>query len=379
MSQVSDFIKRAAQTVGLKRELYVERDIPTVTSDIVVIPFWGDLRSTFILSSFIIPRIKEMWKEKYVILCSWPGMHGLFPCVNEYWTLQEESSVGLLATGADNFYNASELSTNITRELLEHFSHVMRSVVLGKYYRDGFQKNFWDEFKEIKCFLPEVASVSRISANFKDQVARKPGKKIVIYPVKRIRSWQKDKNEYVNSPPEFWNSLVEGLLKEDVTPLVYQNAFTYDLSKEFAERCLYMVPRDITDVLPAMRYVGCVLDVFSGISRWAIAARTPFICVDERKRFMRQKDYEIDDLCCKNIPKKYMFSFGGYLLSGDEEEWKISLTNGIVAKVRNFLPTLDKTALPPTTESYETIPFGQIRDRMSKRMGVRFLNTSKNK
>ena len=36
----------------------------------------------------------------------------------------------------------------------------------------------------------------------------------------------------------------------------------------------------MADTLSAMRYVGCVLDVFSGISRWSIAARTPFVCVD---------------------------------------------------------------------------------------------------
>ena len=45
-----------------------------------------------------------------------------------------------------------------------------------------------------------------------------------------------------------------------------------------------------------MRMTGCVLDVFSGISKLALAARTPFIYVDDRARYVSLKEVELDDI-----------------------------------------------------------------------------------
>jgi hypothetical protein len=125
-----------------------------------------------------------------------------------------------------------------------------------------------------------------------------------------------------------------------------------------------------------MRHIGCVLDVFSGVSRLAIAARTPFVCIDERKRFMTHKEYEIDDLSCEGLPKSYMFSFGGLPLVGGPDEWKVSLVDGIVAKLKEFLP-VDQSHLPSTKESYESVSYDLVRERKSRRMGIHFIKSSK--
>ncbi len=143
------------------------------------------------------------------------------------------------------------------------------------------------------------------------------------------------------------------MLEAGITPMIYQNMHTYDLSQEFTDRCLYMVPSKINGAICAMRHVGCVLDVFSGISRLAIAARTPFVCVDERMRYMKHKEYEIDDLSCEGLPKSYMFSFGSLPLVGGPDDWKVNLVDGIIARLKEFLP-VDQSNLPPTKESYET-------------------------
>lgn len=376
-TQVGDFVARTAERLGMKRESFIEKNMPTLTSNIAVIPFFGDLRSSFILSTFLLKPLKEIWR-KYVILVSWPGQQGLFPYVDEYWTFKDDSAVGLAAMGASGFANDSKLVTDITRMLIEHFSNVYRYADLKQYYDNGFQKKYLDEIGSPKRFLPEVPSATLLDQRFKDQIVKKPGRKVLIYPTKKIRSWQRGDVAGLDSTQEFWNYLVERLLADGITPLVYQNHLTYDMSREFVDRCLYMVPRNIVDVLAVMRYLGCVLDVFSGVSRLAIAARTPFVAVDERMRFVKHKEYEIDDLSCDNLPRQYMFSFGGLILSGhNQNDWKTSLVDAIMAKTNGFLDRLDLSNLPSTNESYEVIPYDRVRNMVSKRMGIHFIKTSK--
>jgi hypothetical protein len=376
MNHVGEFLTRAAKTMGFRRDAYVEKNMPNVTSNLMVVPFFGDMRSTIILSMFVLKPLRELYREKYLIVVSWPGYEALFPYADEFWTLDDQGVVKILATGADNFSNSADLSTDLTRRLIEHFSHVVRYSDIKQYYFNGFQKKYWDDFGGIKRFFPEVASASLIDDSFRTQVVSRPGDKVVIYPVKRVRSWQKDKIEYLKAPQQFWVCLVEQILSAGIMPMVYQDVFTYDLSRDFTDRCLYMVPSKIQGSICAMRYVGCVLDMFSGISRLAVAARTPFVCIDERMRYMNHGEYEIDDLTCEGLPKNYMFSFGGLPLVGGPEEWKVNVINGAIAKLKAVLP-VDTSNLPPTKESYEPVSYDKVRTRKSKRLGVHFIKSSK--
>jgi hypothetical protein len=145
------------------------------------------------------------------------------------------------------------------------------------------------------------------------------------------------------------------------------------------DKCLYLVPKNVLDVLAAFRHIGCVLDVHSGISRLAIAARTPFLSVTERRIFVDDRDYEIDDLCCDGLPRQYIFSFSTMLLTGGPAEWKVSIIDNIVARLKEFVPTLRGMDLPSTNESYESTPYERVRQRKAKRIGCAFIRLSKNK
>ena len=68
-SQVGDFIARASERLGMKREFFAEKNMPTLTSNIAVIPFFGDLRSSYILSTFLLRPLKDIWR-KYIIATS---------------------------------------------------------------------------------------------------------------------------------------------------------------------------------------------------------------------------------------------------------------------------------------------------------------------
>ncbi len=369
------FLKRASERIGFQRDRFLEKNIPTTTSNIVVIPFFGDIRSVAILSAYLLKQYKEYRSSKYIILASWPGMQALFPYVDEYWSIKDSSVLISLASGANNFYNQADAETNINRSFIEHFENVITSKDLKTFYNDNFESKYWEclaEKKSLFRFFPEVHSSNKLNEDFKFQLNRATGTKIIVYPNKNMRSWEQGKMQYLPCPREFWLKLTERLLLEGFTPVVYQNNFTYDISTEFTDRCLYLVSKDVADVLCAMRAVGCVLDVYSGISKLAIAARCPFVAVDQRIRFINQKDYELDDLSIV-VPKQYIFSFSTMLLSGRVDDWNNSLLDNIIIRLKKFLPSLNRDEWATTTESYDSVSFDVVRQRKQKRLGVRFI------
>jgi len=376
MSQVNEFIKRAAIRSGFRREFFMEKNVPTALSNLMVVPFYGDIRSTFNLSSLLLKQYKEKNKDLYVIMCSWPGFHDLFPYVDEYWTLEDESSAKTLALEANNLYNTSGLASEINRGLLE-VSNILSSNELRAWHNEGFTRKYWEDFKEVKRYLPEVPSSSKLSPQFISEMERKPGKKIVVFPVTKMATWHRGQTVYMPVLRSFWDALIEMLLAEGYMPVVYQNWYTYDMSREFTDRCVYLVPRNVSDTIAAMRHVGLVLDVHSGISRLAIAARTPFIAVDERLRFLESGDYEVDDLCCQT-PRKYIFSFSTMLMTGGPSEWKDSLLDNILVTLKEFNPT-DSGNWGATHESYDSVSYDKVRERKAKRRGVTFISSSKHK
>lgn len=373
MSDVISYIRRAAERAQLKREFFVEKNIPTNASNIQAVCFYGDMSSTFTLSSYILRSYKELYKDKYLIVSSWPGFKGLFPYADEYWSIQDESVIKSLALNANNFYNEASLATDLSRNLLECFDTLTHRD-LRAWYDRGFTDAYWNTFTKVNRYLPDIPSETRISGGFRVQLSRKDGRFVVVCPVTKMRSWQKGKSVYLPISQEFWSALLESLLERGYSPVVWQNWFTHDMSKEFADRCTYLVPSTILDVLTAMRYIGLTLDIHSGVSRMAMAARCPFISVDERLRYMEEKDYVIDDLTCGSLPRKYIFSFSTMLMVGSKKEWQESLFDTLLNQLDNFDVGNNWGS---TRESYEEVSYENVRKRKAKRMGIHFIKSSK--
>lgn len=367
---VANHIKRSADAIGCQREIFVEKNIPTNYSNIIIIPFFGDLRSLWIFSTFLLKQYKEYRSSKYIILVSWPGFQTLFPYIDEYWTFKDNSIITSLALGANNFYNETDVSVSINRKIIERFENVISYDDIKLFYNNGFEQKFWSSLAKdknsIERYLPEVSSISRNLDEIKVS-----GKQIVVYPCKKMRCFNQGKNENIICPKEFWICLVERLIKEGFVPVIYQNYFTYDLSPEFTDRCLYLTSRDLSKIMCSMNAIGCVLDIHSGISRIAMAARCPFIAVDERSRFVAQKEYELDDLYCP-ISKQYIFSFSTMLLSDGENEWNDSLLDNLIVRLKKFLPICRENRTS-TNELCELVSYDVVRQRKHKRFGVRFI------
>lgn len=373
MIDMTAFVKRAADKCGFTREYFVEENIPTVTSNILVLPFFGSLASCSVLSQFLLRRYKEMRTNKYLILASWPGMKHLFSFVDEFWSPRDTATIQALASRSDDFYNDSDFVTEYNRSLNNHFENVLSYDDLRPYYNQGLGQSYWETFRTAKSFLPSVPSHTCLPGDFQSDLTKKQGRKVVIYPAKRLRSWQQGRCVQLPVHRDFWMVLTERLLTEGFMPVVYQNWFTYNLSTDFTDRCMWLTTKDMGQVLSGFRAAGCLLDVHTGIGRLAAAARCPSLIVDERQRYIAHKEYELDDLTLKETPRKYVFSFSTRLMTGGIPEWNLSLLDGIVSRLEKWLPTLDGKSYGRTSELHEEVSYDAVRQHKNMRLGVRFI------
>ena len=159
MLDINGIMRKASEKSGMTRVRYKEKNLPTSIENIVVFPFFGDHRSSFILSSVLLRRIKEETKgSKYFVLASWPGHEGLFPYVDEYWHVEDEGALEKLINDASGFSNLSSVLSLMTKSLNQHFYEVMDSSDLIPYYENGIAKGFFERFKHVKVSLPYIPS-----------------------------------------------------------------------------------------------------------------------------------------------------------------------------------------------------------------------------
>lgn len=380
MKDIAGLINKAAEKTGFQRDFFNNDNIPTDAANITIAPFFGDIRSFFILSSLLLHRYKEQDKpSKYLIICGWPGFSCLFPYADEYWSIQSDVHIKKMYPSVNGFTNKGDLISHYFRNLNQYFFEDVVSLDLQfePYYDKGLTDAFWSKYKQVKRFLPSVPSSATLSKDFNREFMEKGGYKVFIYPAIYITNWHNNQPRFIQTPREFWVALVKRLLKEGFLPVICKSFGTYDLSAEFNKSCIYFSDSEMGKVLTVMRMTGCVLDIFSGISRLALAARTPFVYVDERARYIGLKEYEIDDLCGINIPKKYIFSFSTIIDGGTVASWDFDIFNSIIMRLQDFLPTVDKERLPSTGQSIEVVSYDQVRTKKLKRIGTRLLKMPK--
>ena len=378
MNSVAEFLKKSADRNGFTRERFEERKIPTDHSNLIIMPFFGDLRSSVVLSSVLLNRYREEIKNsKYFILASWPGMQGLFPYVDEYWSINDESQIKRFFENAECFRNQSDLATMYNRNLNEFFREVVDHREFTPYYHNGFSNRFFEKFMSTKRFLPFVPSSTSLGKDFNREISTRPGYKVFIHPSIYAKHWHIGKSQHIRTKREFWTELVDKLLENNFTPVIWQNNMSYDISPEFTDRCVFLPESDFLRALSAMRATGCVLDVFNSLSRLAILARCPYVAVDERSRYTNQKEYEIDDLLGYNVPKEYIFTFSTIISDGNPMVWQNDIFPSILRKLNKFIPELNRDNWPTTGEVSEFVPYKDfVRKIKNKKFGTRFIKIS---
>lgn len=371
---VSAILKRASERGDFIRVRHSERDIPNSMSNVTIMPFFGDMKSAFILSSLLLKRIRqEMKSSKYFILCSWPGLEGFFPYVNEYWTINNLSLVQNLYKECDGFGNRSKSMENLTRNLNHFFEEVVDLSIVSPYYNVGLTKEFFDKFRHVKVFLPPVPSALVMGTDFVRELNKKIGPKVFVYPSLYYYGLRHGKTQRSKTDYDFWVALINRLIEEGFVPIVYQNAWSHDVSRILVDKCVYVTDGNMLNVAAAMRLSDCVLDVFSGISMYALAARTPCLACDERARYFEEKEFEIDDLCGRKVPKEHIFAFSTILESKNPSLWKVNLFDGVVNKLSFMIEKYGRDKWPSATEIDEIVPYANVRSRKVRKFGTRFV------
>lgn len=379
MSLVTELLKKAVDRGGFVREKFEESKQPTDSSNLLAIPFFGDIRSTFLFSSIFLHRWKEILKpSKYVVLCSWPGMSNLFPYVDEYWSPKDVSQFRSLLLHANGFKNHSEISAIHMQNLNEFFRETadVKSIVLP-YYDRGIKQDFFESFGYLKRFLPGVSSSAILGKEFNNNLVRFSGHKVLITPTIHAKIWKN--GSVVNNiiPKLFWKHLLEHLCANGYTPVVWQNYMTYDLSSELTDKCVFFVEKEMTKVLALMRSVGVVVDIFQGLSKFALAARCSCISYNERMSFNNLKEYEVEDLCNSGVPIRNIFTFGTLIGGNNPSIWSDQIYKGLVKNLDDFVPSLDRDSWPSTNESYEKITYDQVRVIKRKDFGLKLFDVKR--
>ena len=385
---VTQILKKAADKAGFIRVRYADKAIPTTISNVTILLFFGDIRSSFVLSSLLLRRFREEARgSKYFILASWPGYEGLFPYVDEYWELnpailKDVNHLRSIYNAADGFFNHNDIVVGCHRVLNTFFEEVLDWSALEPFYKDGFTLEFQERFKHIKRFLPSVPSSNILGNDFNRRISS-PGNKILIHPTIYFQNWKNGKlrpeeaSQGIHGSKFFWISLVERLLEEGYLPVIWQDYYTYDLSPDFLDKCVYLSHLNVSSIMSGMRAVGCVLDLFSGISRLAIAARCPYICCEERVVFNKLKDYEVDDLCGAGIPREYLFLFPSICDEINKSLWNQMIFESIISKLVSLLGDSNRDLWPSPSEVYEIVPYNRVREIKRKKLGIHFIKVPK--
>lgn len=378
MSSVVEFLKRSADRNGFTRERFEESKIPNDFSNITIFPFFGDLRSLTILSSFLLHRYRsENKSSKYFIVASWPGFQSLFPYADEYWAVSDYAHIKSFYEASQDFTNKSDLNTIYLRNLNEFFRDVVGCKELCQFYENGFTNKFFEQYKDVKRFLPFVPSAAILGKDFNREIATRPGYKVFLHPSFYAKQWYLGRSKNISIKKEFWISLVNSLVSNNITPVIWTNYLSYDISQDFIEKCIFLKENDISRVLSAIRSTGFVLDVFNSLSRLSLMARCPYLQVDERSRYSSQKESEIDDLSA-SLFKDHIFTFSTIITDGNPLNWRQDILKSINSKLNKMLPELDRDILPSTLESIDLVPYNKnVSKSKSKKLGIRFFHVPK--
>lgn len=371
MNEVVSIFTRAVEKAGLERTRYENQRVPTSAVNVCVLPFFGDLRSTALASSFILKRFREESKgSKYFIMVGWPGLESLFPYVDEYWSVRTELMHNLYAN-SKGFSNNSNPLIAVTRHLNYFFEDVIYAEEFDKFYNNGFLQMYLDKYKNFKRYFPTVASSAYLGSDLMRELGRRSGEKIVIFPFRCIETWDRNNTFLQKTTPDFWEYVVSYLSEKGYVPIVVKCPITHDLG---GAKHVVFESFDVRAWMALMRVADCTIDFFGGVSRLAMLARSPFIALDQRSRYNQSKEYEFEDLAgWHSLPGDHIYSFPTIIINGNPSMWKDNMLDLLFEKLGVLFKSLDKNNLPSTGESYSVIPYAVVRERKVKKFGTRFL------
>ncbi len=353
MESLNDFLVRAAERTGFVREMHGEvKDLP-----VTVVPFFGDRRHEFFLSVFLQEEVSG-----YKIVAGLPGRGGLFGKVDEYWAVKDEGACGEIARGAFGWGSESQRAAHLEKQLTRFFD--LRE--MSSFYEFGLKSKFFDKNEFLTVSLPGIPAM-------RTDMRLQGDRKVLVIPNRCVLVLRRGKPVRIQVNQKFYVALVDRLASEGFEPVILQNYGTYDISAIIGGKYSLFSKLKASDELTVARACECVLDLFAGDSRLAIMARAPYLVVAERQTYDGFKDYEAEDLVGSKLPNRHIFSFATMIESNEYG----NVVDGILVKLKDFLPHLDRNQLPSTLPTSFAAPYLLVRERKMKKFGHRLFRLPK--
>ncbi len=359
--EVRDYISKVVARSSLIREKFVESKTPSSMNNLVVVPFFGDIRSEFIFSTMILNKWKELNKFSYLVVCSWPGHNTLYPYADEYWTLHDATMLSNLVRGMNGLANSnvSFLEKILLRYLDNPQLMLPDDAQITRLYNNGISVQYLRESSAVLFTLPLIqsAAISTTRMLLGDK------KKLLIMPTLNIHTWRNRKQTTLSTSKDFWLNLINKLSSQ-YEIIVYENYCTHELGYKNT-----ISDWNIMSLLSAMRNVDCVLDIFNQVSKYAYMARAPVFILDERQRYFGVRDYELDDLCGSYAAfRQYAFSFSP-IINGDQD----FIADIVLSKLPDFLNKLQTLPSLSPDELSINLSYASVRKHDAKKFGVRHI------
>ena len=325
MEAVAAFLKREAEKLGYIRDRFVEHQAPTSHDLVDVLHVYPDMQGIFLTAAFLLPMLRRQKSHRYLITCSWPGLHDLFTGADECWSLKDRMALNDLTETADVFYTHGNRYVADSRNLLYRFANVLQAETLHSLRQECFSHK-----TEITCQLPQVPSVTVLPEHMQRQLTAAK-KRVALAPVLRGRGWQQGRQQYVPIGKGFWTGVIGHLLDQGWLPVLWQSPLTYDLSPDFADSCVYLTRCPFGQVLAGWRQCHFGLDAFAGTAGLYYLSRIPFVSLDERDRYFRSKDHVGEGLWLDHYPHVNVFSHVHLANSGRLADWRNSFLDAAMA------------------------------------------------
>lgn len=338
MENVREFLIRASDKSGLKRDKYTEHNITENFSNIMVNVIYGNLLNEIIISSFLHREIfTKEYKNKYKIIVTLPGRSFLYPCADEVWSPKNENDFILMS---------KESPERIFQSLNKYIHDVHDIDFFSKYFKNGYTKLFSNQFEK-NIELPPISSLK--SENMQ-KFSKYEGRKCFIMPFKHLNYYgHKEELEYIDI--ECYKKIINSMLSYDITPIVVYNKTCYDLSPYFYDKCLFFMEERLDNIVSIARSSGFVFDLFTNNFIIAFLARVPFFSCIDRRRFVNLNlgelflslnqaadvQYKLDFNMVKTINRSFNFQAVAERINYFHSDLKIPSSSHTITKIDQSL------------------------------------------
>jgi hypothetical protein len=335
-----DIIEKFCTKTGFSRKR-LNRHKTFSSSNIAVHIFLGDLHSTIIGGSLLLPA--NIDKTKYNVVITWPGLEVFFD-TDEVLTLSADLNFQKLYMGASDFSNEGSNFNLIVRSANEYFLHVNTASELFGTTRQSLMR-IQNQKKLLVNYLTCLHDAKLYKTSGVSQ------KSVVFFPIKDYKTEFRDTTVPVVISDNIYKEIFKSLSAEGFQIICIQNDWTFDLQNQSMGNVIFVKEPNFEGILKCIRKYGCFFSVFSDLDLLGYMAQVPTFSICQRSYYLKHKrDLEAFIYDCVSH-NKTIFSF--FESMHDSNALNYSFLNSIIERFVDFYDDVVSAFIKPLVENKE--------------------------